>query len=130
MSTQAGVPTVVSGPAPLDWTVYAGDRNLAHFTFNAASSPWDITGASIAAQARLTATAVDVALTAAITIDDPEGGLVSVAWDGEQVRTLLGDADRWRGVWDLQILEFGMTLPVTLLRGKFTALLDVTRSVG
>jgi hypothetical protein len=119
--------TIVNGPSPLDWKVYAGDRNEVTFTFRAGTGPWDLTGAALTSQARIRATDTVIALAAVTTITDPANGLATVAWDGEQVRTLLAGADHWVGVWDLQLLEAGQTLPTTMLRGKFTAIYDVTR---
>jgi len=121
------VAAIISGPSPLDWKVYAGDRNEVVFSFEAGGAPWDITGASVAAQARIRATDPAVALDANVDVFDATSGKVTIAWDGEEVRALLAGADHWQGVWDLQITETGETLPITMLRGKFTAIYDVTR---
>jgi hypothetical protein len=120
--------TVVStGPAPQDLEVYAGDKNEVPLMFKAGNDAWDLTGAVLMAQARATAVDAVVALEATATLTSPENGSASIAWDGEEVRTLLAGAESWVGVWDLQILEAGQTLPRTVLRGKFTAAMDVTR---
>ena len=109
--------------------MYAGDRNEQTFAFQQPDgSQWDITGAVITAQARATAADPVVAVEAVCTLTDSVAGLASVAWDGEAVRTLLAGEDTWVGVWDMQILEAGQTLPVTLVAGKFTAVHDVTRT--
>jgi hypothetical protein len=120
--------SVSSCPADLSWCVYAGDRNSELFEFLTVTDPWDITGAVVTAQARVTAVDPLPALTAVCTVVDPVNGLVTVAWDGEEVRTLLAGADRWTGVWDLQIVEQGQTLPRTMARGAITAVMDVTRT--
>jgi len=121
---------ITNGPSPLDWTVYAGDANVAHFAFKQAGLPWDMTDAQLVAQARLTALTAEVALEATITEVNTAGGLYDIAWDGENVRTLLGETEKWAGVWDLQVLEVGANLPTTMLRGKLSAVLDVTRPMG
>lgn len=118
---------ITNGPSPLDWKVYAGDRNAVQFAFTAAGQPWVLTGAQLTAQARLSVVDEAVALTAVITIDDDEGGLATIAWPGDTVTQLLAGADKWAGIWDLQLLEAGQPLPTTVLRGKLTAALDVTR---
>lgn len=118
-------------PAVCPWKVYAGDRNLQLFTFYASEGvPWDLTGAVLSAQARASATDATVAVDAVCTITDPAAGLATVEWDGEAVRTLLGAAATWAGVWDLQVLESGATLPLTLVKGPWTADMDVTRAVS
>lgn len=117
-----------SGPVACSWRVYAGDSNRQTFTFHATPGvPWDLTGAELQAQARASSTDVAVAVEAVCTITDATAGLVTVEWDGEEVRALLAGAEEWAGVWDLQILEAGQTLPVTLLVGAWTATMDVTR---
>ncbi len=119
-------PTVNTGPAELNIEVYAGDANEVPLEFLAADDPWDITGAVITAQARKTKTDPEVAIEADVTITDAPNGLALMAWDGEDVRTLLAGETSWQGGWDLQILELGKTLPVTKLAGTFSAELDVT----
>lgn len=122
--------SIVNGPSPLDWKVYAGDRNLVSFSFTAGTEPWVLTGAQLAAQARVSSVDENVALTATIIETDPANGQYDIAWDGDAVAVLLAGADSWKGVWDLQVLESGELLPVTLLRGKFTAVLDITRQLA
>ena len=121
---------ITNGPSTLDWTIYAGDANVAHFNFKQAGQPWNLTGAQVVAQARGTSLDSAVALTASVTAVDAATGQYDIAWDGELVRTLLATADKWSGVWDLQVLEAGADLPTTMLRGKLSAVMDVTRSVG
>lgn len=120
--------TINSGPEPVDWNVYAGDANEETVIFQAGQDPWDITGAVIEAQARVTALDPAVALTATCTVVDAVNGEATIAWDGEAVRTLLAGADTWEGEYDVQILEQGKTLPRSLWRGKMTARYDVTRT--
>lgn len=120
--------SICTGPASLDWgCVYAGDRNQVRLELMADGSPWALDGAVLTAQARLTAVAQEVALEATVVDADPARGMFDISWDGEAVRDLLAGEDRWQGVWDLQVLEQGQTLPVTVLRGAIEARMDVTR---
>jgi hypothetical protein len=121
---------ITNGPSTLDWTIYAGDANLAHFAFKQSGLPWDLTGAQLLAQARVTALDTTVALTAVITEVNAAAGQYDIAWPGELVRTAMAGAASWSAVWDLQVLENGQTLPTTMLRGKLSAVMDVTRSTG
>lgn len=115
-------------PDTCSWKVYAGDRNWQEFAlFADEDMPWDITGAVFTAQARLTHADVVVAIEALCTVTDPVGGRLTVEWDGEDVRALLAGSSSWAGVWDLEMLGAPGQLPTTLLTGKFSAHLDVTR---
>lgn len=121
--------TIDSGPQPLDWKVYAGDSNREAYEFLADGMPWDLTGAVIAAQARAEAPDEEVAATAIVTVVDAALGRYTVEWDGEgELRALLAGQEEWAGVWDLEVLEAGETLPRSLLYGTFTVLMDVTRT--
>lgn len=120
--------TVCTGPDTWDWQcAYAGDDVRAAWRLLSDGDPWDLTGAALTAQAREAATTADPpALTATVTALDEPGGVVQVAWDGEAIRDLLGDAPSWTGVWDLQVVEAGGNT-VTVMAGKFSARMDVTR---
>jgi hypothetical protein len=108
--------------------LYAGDRNLEQLAFTAGGAPWDLTGSVISAQARRVDTDADPpALEATITALDPTAGSYTMEWDGDDVRVLLDGQSTWNGVWDVQILEAGQTLPVTVHRSSVVAQMDVTR---
>lgn len=114
-------------PANLDMLgVRAGDRNLVQLTFLAGGLPLDLTGATIEAQARLTPTDAAAAVTGEIDVTDAAAGQLDLRWPGDDVRTLLGAEESWSGVWDLQSTMPGED-PVTLVAGRFTAAMDVTR---
>lgn len=113
------------GPSPLDLCVYAGDKNRFAVEITAADTPVNLAGAEITTQARLTRLDDNVAVAAEIEPVDLENGKFMISWG--DVRTLLGDAAAWRGVWDLQI-RFSDDLPETYLAGSFLARGDVTRS--
>lgn len=116
--------TVPMGPATVDITgVRAGDQNLMSMTLTVDGAPMDLAGMEVAAQARLTPTAVE-SIDAVITVT----GLntIAVRWPGEAVAEMLAGKPTWKGVWDLQVGEPGLD-PVTVAAGKFTAVMDVTR---
>jgi hypothetical protein len=120
---------IVSGPVPLDWTgVYSGDANTEVFEIVGGDDPIDITGSLIEAQARVSATDDTIALTAVVELTAPTLGQFTISWPGEDVRTLLAGSESWSGVWDVQFTAPGETLPTTLLRGRFDAAADVTRT--
>lgn len=117
------------GPALLDITgVRAGDRNLITLTLTSGGTPMDLTGLTPAAQARLNPMDAN-ALTAVTEVVDAVGGVVTVRWPGEAVRTILAGKAAWTGVWDLQIGAPGED-PVTVVAGAFAAVMDVTRTDG
>lgn len=115
-----------SRPGCANWLIYAGDTEGEIFEFLADGVPIDTSGWVLSAQARETAAAPAVALTAICTAVDAAIGQWRVKWDGEAVRTLLAGAESWRGVWDLQAVTPGGDTR-TLVRGSLTIELDVTR---
>lgn len=115
------------GPAALDITgVRAGDRNLFTLVLTSGSVPMDLTGMIAEAQARQTVNAT-TAITAVAEVSDPLAGQITLRWPGEEVRGMLGSKPTWAGVWDLQVGVPGED-PVTVVEGKFTAVMDVTRT--
>ena len=119
--------TLNSGPETLDWTWYVGDTEPETFIITG-ESPVDLTGATIAAQARATAKDPVVAATAVITATNLANGEFTIGWDGEELRPLVEAAptDKWVGVWDLQITLADGSIR-TRVAGRFTAEHDVTR---
>jgi hypothetical protein len=119
--------SIVLGPAALDFSgIRAGDLNLVTFTITQAGVPVDLTGKVLTAQVRLNITDPDPAIEAEILITDAVNGAGTIRWDGEEVRTLLAGAAKWSGVWDMQAADPGVD-PITLVAGKWSAELDVTR---
>lgn len=113
-------------PAAVDLVgIRAGDRNRMTVTLTSGGAPWNLTGYTVAAQARITP-AADEALSAEVFLTDPAQGIVDIEWPGEDVRMLIGLLPQWRGVWDLQVTPDGGE-PLTVAAGRFTADLDVTR---
>lgn len=115
-------------PPTLDlYGIRAGDRNLMTVTLTRSGTPIDLTGQQVKAQARKVASDIDPpALTATITITNAAGGVFTMEWDGDAVRTLLGTEVSWTGVWDLQYGPSGGK-PLTIAAGAFRADMDVTR---
>jgi hypothetical protein len=118
---------IESGPARVDITgLRAGDRNESALTIVSAGAPLDCSGATVRAQARPSPSSKKV-MTAVITEVDASKGRYLLAWPGEDVRTMLAGAEFWSGHWDLELLEEGQTVPVTVAAGEISAVMDVTR---
>lgn len=107
------------------WYLYAGDSNRERVEFTTGGAPWDLTGAEISAQARVADTDPAAALTAVVEMSDPAEGVIHISWDGEAVRALLADTPEWSGVYDIQVVQGGIT--TTPIRAAMKALMDVTR---
>jgi hypothetical protein len=114
------------GPPKVDLLrIRAGDRNLFTLKLTTKGLPFDLTGLTVEAQARLTPLDPAIAVTAVINVLDAEQGLLEMRWPGEDVRALLADNSNWNGVWDLQVGNGSD--PQTLMAGVFTVEPDVTR---
>lgn len=121
-------PSVNLAPLPFDILgVRAGDSNETEFTITNRGVAVNLTGMTVRAQARVSAVDTTVAIEATVTMTSPTTGKFLLAWDGDDVRTLLAGDLTWEGVWDLQILEPSDVLPETILAGRWTAEMDVTR---
>jgi hypothetical protein len=117
------------GPAVVNIVgIRAGDLNEMTLTLTSGGLPLDLTGQTLAAQARLKTTSAGApALAAVITVvGNPVNGVATVRWPGDDVRTMLAGKASWAGVWDLQV-DNGVDDPVTLAAGSFKAEMDVTR---
>ena len=126
----AGPITVPLGPATVNLTgVRAGDRNLILATVMDKNGPIDLTGRTLAAQARGKVNDPDPpAMTAEVTVVDAVTGQISIRWPGDQVTAVLGQSATWSGAWDLQVESPGED-PVTICAGKISCEMDVTRVV-
>jgi hypothetical protein len=116
------------GPAKLDLLrIRAGDRNAFNIKLTDSNGIVNLSDKTIEAQARLTPTEPDPpAVSAIINMTDPAQGEFELRWPGDAIRDVLGSADSWTGVWDLQLTETGQD-PQTLVAGAFTIESDVTR---
>ena len=122
---------IISGPAQLDWVAYVGDANAETvWVSQPGGGPVSMLGAVVEAQVRVSAPDPVIALQAVVTIPDPLSGTFTIEWPGEEMRALVADLEQWVGVWDCQVTLPGADLPTTILRGKFTAVHDVTRNEG
>lgn len=105
--------------------VRAGDRNETTIALKSDGLPVDLTGSTVTAQARETATDDDTALVATITMVDEANGTFIIAWPGADVFTLLAGQESWAGVYDVQVESAaGVT---TVLSGTIGCVTDVTR---
>jgi len=107
--------------------VRAGDRNLLNATLTTEGDPVDLTGQVLSAQARKKNTDAEIACSAVVEVTDEAGGLITIRWPGEDVRTMLAGAATWKGVWDLQMAPGVDVDAITLCAGSFAAEMDVTR---
>jgi hypothetical protein len=102
--------------------VRAGDDTEMAITLTRAGVAVDLTDSTIEAQARAAPADPDPpALTADITVTDSEAGRFTVVWPGDQVRTVLGTAEKWQGYYDIQVDD------TTVLAGTIGCEQDVTR---
>ena len=120
--------TVSFAPAQVDLIgVRSGDKNQMSVVVSQDGAPMNLTGATLTAQARKVITDPDpAALSAVVAVTNAAGGALTVRWPGDAVRTLLGTALKWDGVWDLQLVVSGQD-PVTICGGKISLEQDVTR---
>lgn len=114
----------------INWNLYAGDRNEKTLQVLKDGDPWDLTGATVTAQARRTANDPVVALTASVTPVDASQGIYTLGWDGNAVRALLGAEASWTGMWDMDVLEAGRAdgESETVADGAVLAEMDVTKA--
>jgi len=119
--------TVNAGPEQVNITgIRAGDRNELLVTITNDGVPMDLTGGTVRAQARAKSTSPS-AIDAVVSPADETKGQYLLAWPGDKVRQLLGAAETWTGVWDLEVVEAEQTIPITVATGSFQAFMDVTR---
>jgi hypothetical protein len=115
------------GPACVNLTgVRANDRNLMTGTITAKGTPVDLTGFTLTSHAKKKRTDEIPAIVAEITVTDAAAGSFSLRWPGDQVMTTLAGKASWDGEWDLQ-MDDSLSDPVTVVEGKFNAVMDVTR---
>lgn len=115
-------------PATLDIVgIRSGDRNELTLILSEKGAPLDLTGKTLAAQARKAVSDDSVSLTAVITITDAAAGKFTMRWPGDAVRDIVGTEASWKGVWDLQLGAEGDDSAQTILAGSITLDNDVTR---
>lgn len=119
--------TVQLGPAQVDLQgVRAGDLNAITLTITSKGKPFNLTGKTVTAQARLTPLDTQ-ALDAVVEVTNAVNGVCVVRWPGAAVTTLLAGKAAWSGVWDLQVSDTPGGDAQTLVAGTFAAVMDVTR---
>lgn len=117
-------------PACVNLTgIRSGDRNEVLISITSAGDPYDLTGQTVAAQARFAAEDIEPVLNGVVTVLDGPAGQISLRWPGDDVATWLGTEAKAKGVWDLETRPVSGD-PITLLAGSFSARLDVTRAVA
>ena len=117
-------PTLSFIPKSLDLAVYAGDGCAVRIIVRDKS-----TGTSLSVvgdhSAQIRTNRLDVAAVESFEIDDSNAsdGVLLLSLSGEQTADL---GDGFKGVWDLQWIAPGAE-PMTLVQGKITCTIDVTR---
>lgn len=119
------MPTISFIPQSLDLACYAGDGASVQIVVSRSGTPIDVTGDHVAQIriARLDPDPID-----AFIIDDSSAneGVLILILTGEQTAAF---GDGFKGVWDLQWTA-DQAEPVTLVQGKITCVIDVTRTIS
>ena len=111
-----------------DWCTTVGDRTVRTYQFLTDGDPWPLQGAVVTSQVRAKASDPDPAVLDAVCESvDEAAGIFTVEYATESARDLMVGDKPWVGVFDIQVLEPGETLPETIVGGSFTLLPDVTR---
>jgi hypothetical protein len=120
-------PSVVSLTPPfVNLVLYAGDgANLRLTAFDLDGEPFDLRG-DVRAQIRQTRRAVDALVDWEVEMAEAGEGILVLRLTGEDTRSLMGDLDKFKGVWDC-VWTMVDSEPVTLIQGDVQCDLDVTR---
>lgn len=116
------MPAISFIPQSLDLACYAGDGASVRIVVSRSSTPIDVTGDH---QAQIRLARLDAAPVDTFIIDDSDAanGVLLLILTGAQTAQF---GDGFKGVWDLQWIATGAE-PITLIQGKITCVLDVTR---
>lgn len=111
-------------PQSLDLACYAGDGAAVRIVISRNGAPIDVTG-DHQAQIRNARLDPDPPIDV-FNIDDSDAanGVLLLVLTGDQTA---GFGDGFKGVWDLQWIAAGAE-PITLIQGKITCVIDVTRT--
>ena len=120
-------PSVVSLTPPfVNLVLYAGDgANLRLTATDLDGEAFDLRG-DVQAQIRQTRRAVDALVDWEVEMAEAEQGIVVLRLTGDETRSLMGDIDKFKGVWDC-VWRMADSEPVTLIQGDVQCDLDVTR---
>jgi hypothetical protein len=112
-------------PSSLDLELYAGDGVSLVFGLNDSDgNPLNVTG-TVIAQIRETRADIDPSADFTADLTNGASGQVVLSLTGVQTGALIGQKQRFEGVWDMQWTKAGSE-PVTVLQGKVTCDPDVT----
>lgn len=114
-------------PEQLDLELYGGDGVTLNIqVVDKAQTPVPLTG-TLAAQVRRARSDADALEDWQTSVVDPDTGTALISLSGAQTMGLTaGGTKAFKGVWDVQWTADGAE-PVTLMQGKLTCVLDVTR---
>ena len=117
------MPTISFIPQTLDLACYAGDGAAVRIVISRSGEPIDVTG-DHEAQIRAKRLDPDPPIdTFSIDDSDAANGVLLLVLTGDQTAAF---GDGFTGVWDIQWTAEGAE-PITLVQGKITCVIDVTR---
>jgi len=110
----------------VDLALYAGDGATLRVTVTDTTGTLVVLDGQVAAQIRHERP--DPAALETFDVDDTQAddGTVVLSLTGEQTAGLLDGAAKFEGAWDVQWTPVGQE-PLTVVQGKVTCVLDVTR---
>lgn len=122
----ARAPLISLVPRTVDLELYAGDGVMLRLRVAGADGTvYDLTG-TMSAQIRAQRPDASILQAFAIDTTDAVDGVAVLSLTGAQTSSLLADADKITGVWDVQWTPADHE-PFTLVQGKVSVILDVTR---
>ena len=119
-------PTISLVPTAVDLALYAGDGARLGIIVRDTAGEAVVLDGTVAAQIR--AQRPDPVALEAFQVDivDADAGSVVLSLTGEQTAGLLNGDAKFEGAWDVQWTPAGEQ-PLTVVQGKVTCVLDVTR---
>jgi len=113
-------------PQTLDLALYAGDGAAVRIVVRSNREDQDTINVSGSHEAQIRVNRMDATAVETFNIDDSDAaeGVLILSLTGDQTATL---GDGFKGNWDMQWIAPGAQ-PLTLIQGKITCVLDVTRS--
>jgi hypothetical protein len=113
-------------PVSLDIALYSGDGARMKITVkNPAGVAVPLTG-TVAAQIRADRQDPSAKATWTVDLTNAATGIVLISLSGTQTAALMNGSELFKGFWDVQWTPTGSE-PLTILQGKATCALDVTR---
>ena len=119
-------PVVSLLPQQVDLALYAGDGPVLRMTVADSSGDAVPVDGVVSAQIRTARTDTDALASFAADLSEGDQGIVVLSLTAEQTAGLMTGVEKFSGVWDVE-WDPADGEPVTLLQGKVSCVLDVTR---